>query len=494
MTTSTHEKAAVEPKSAEESSGRLSHSYGAAELEPAVDEALKKRVLRKTDFIILPMMCFVFFFQYLDKQSLAYAAVYGLITDLELVGTQFSWTSSFFYVGQLAAEFPFIYLMSRLRLSRFVGITIVIWGVACMCLAAPKTYGQFLVARFFLGVTEGAVSPAFITITSIWYKKSEHPMRIACWISCNGIASTLGSLLMYAIGENNSWAVAKWKVLFLIAGGLTSALGVVFFFLMPDNPQDAWFFTPEERLAAAARLAEGHEGGDKTDFSRAQLKESVFDFNSYAAFLFGLLVTAPAPVLTFASLMIQRLGYTPAQTLLYNSPAGAVQIVAIWLGVAGCLVLPRNRCIVVIGLILIPIVGCIMLLTLPFQGWPIIAGSWLGGTGSSIFTITMSLNASNVKGNTKKSIVNTLYFIGYCTGSIAFPQLWSSTDAPRYIRGLICSLTAWSAFIVLMVVYWFVAARRNRQRERFAQDAPIHEYQPGADVTDFEDKTFRYQT
>lgn len=47
-----------------------------------------------------------------------------------------------------------------------------------MCLAAPKTYGGFLVARFFLGVTEGAVSPAFITITSIWYKKSEHPLRI----------------------------------------------------------------------------------------------------------------------------------------------------------------------------------------------------------------------------------------------------------------------------------------------------------------------------
>jgi MFS family permease len=47
-----------------------------------------------------------------------------------------------------------------------------------MCLAAPRTYAQFLVARFFLGFTEGAVSPAFITITSIWYKKSEHPLRI----------------------------------------------------------------------------------------------------------------------------------------------------------------------------------------------------------------------------------------------------------------------------------------------------------------------------
>ena len=48
-----------------------------------------------------------------------------------------------------------------------------------MCLAAPQTFHQFLVVRLFLGIAEGAVSPAFITITSIWYKKSEHPLRIA---------------------------------------------------------------------------------------------------------------------------------------------------------------------------------------------------------------------------------------------------------------------------------------------------------------------------
>lgn len=59
----------------------------------------------------------------LDKQSLAYASVYVLIEDLELVGTQYSWNSAMFYVGQLVSEFPIIYLMSRLPLARFVGVT-----------------------------------------------------------------------------------------------------------------------------------------------------------------------------------------------------------------------------------------------------------------------------------------------------------------------------------------------------------------------------------
>lgn len=147
---------------------------------------------------------------------------------------------------------------------------------------------------------------------------------------------------------------------------------------------------------------------------------------------------------------------------------------------------------IVVGLILIPIVGCIMLLTLPFKGWPIIAGSWLGGTGTSIFVMTMSLNASNVKGNTKKSIVNTLYFIGYCSGGIAFPQMWTTQTAPRYESGLICSLTAWSLFIILMFVYMFVAQSRNRNRDKLAAEGYTNEYEPGSDVTDFQDKTFRY--
>jgi len=68
-------------------------------------------------------MCVVFLLQYLDKQSLSYASVFGLITDLNMTSAQYSWCSSIFYVGQLVAEYPFIYLMSRLHLTKFVGAT-----------------------------------------------------------------------------------------------------------------------------------------------------------------------------------------------------------------------------------------------------------------------------------------------------------------------------------------------------------------------------------
>lgn len=432
----------------------------------------------------------------LDKQSLSYASVYGLIDDLNLVGNQYATTSSMFYVGQLVAEFPFIYLMSRFPLSRFVGSTIIVWGGICCMLAAPKTYGQFLAVRFLLGAAEGAVSPAFITITSLWYKKDEHPLRIGCWITCNALAQILGALLMYGIGETSTIPLAPWRLMFLICGILTSLCGVVFLVIMPAGPETAWFLTLEERVAAGNRLAAEHDGGDKSDFSIIQAKETVLDFKAYAAFMFGILVTAPSPVLTFASLMIKQLGYTAGDALLYGSPSGAVQIVAIWIGIIACLFFPTRRCLVIIGLIVIPVVGCIMLVALPLNGWPIIIGAWLSSCISSIFSLTMSLNASNVRGNTKKSIVNTLYFIGYCVGAIAFPQLWTTQAAPRYLAGLICSIAAWAILVVLIAYYWFNGTKENKRRDELARnhDEEIEVFEAGKDVTDKQDMGFRYTT
>ena len=80
-------------------------------------------------------MCFVFFLQYLDKQSLSYAAVFGLIDDLDLTSSQYSWSSSIFYVGQLVSEYPFIYLMSRLPLTKFVGATVYVISHCPDCIA-----------------------------------------------------------------------------------------------------------------------------------------------------------------------------------------------------------------------------------------------------------------------------------------------------------------------------------------------------------------------
>ncbi|KAG9250219.1 major facilitator superfamily transporter [Emericellopsis atlantica] len=462
----------------------------------------EKAVLRKIDFVVLPFMCFVFLLQYLDKQSLSYAGVFGLIQDLDLTASQYSWCSSIFYVGQLVSEYPFIYLMSRLPLTKFVGGTVIIWGIICMCLAAPKSYASFAAVRFLLGFAEGAVSPAFVTITSIWWRKDEHALRTALWVTMNGVAQVLGCLLMYGIGKNTALGLAPWRVLFLVCGALTAASGVAFFLLMPGGPRDAWFLSPREKEVLSARMAQDREGGDKTSFSLDQLRETMLDPKAWMVFWFGVLVTMQSPVLTFASLMINAIGYDQLDTMLFTAPSGAVQVAMLWVGVLLCWLFPRNRTLVVMALVIPPVVGNVLLIKLPLDShWGIIVSAWLASCITSVMSILLSLSASNVKGNTKRAVVNTMFFIGYCAGCIGSPQLW--TNKPRYTEGVITALVTWGLLFCSMILYrWLCVADNKRRDARDVQDGFDGAVdgqvvldktgQPKSDLTDKEDRMCRY--
>lgn len=64
-----------------------------------LDPLEAKRVLRKIDRRIVPILFLIYWLQYLDKNGINYASAYGLQTDLKLVGDNFSWLGSIFYFG-----------------------------------------------------------------------------------------------------------------------------------------------------------------------------------------------------------------------------------------------------------------------------------------------------------------------------------------------------------------------------------------------------------
>jgi hypothetical protein len=71
------------------------------ELHKAIDPRQERALQRKIDFMILPYLAVCSAFFYIDKTTLSYAAIFGIQSDLHLVGTQYSWLSSIFYFGFL---------------------------------------------------------------------------------------------------------------------------------------------------------------------------------------------------------------------------------------------------------------------------------------------------------------------------------------------------------------------------------------------------------
>lgn len=96
--------------------------------EPA-DAAEIQRVLRKIDYRVVPILFMIYLLQYLDKNGINYASVYGLQKGTHLKGQQYAWLSSIFYIGYLVAQFPAGYAIQRLPIGKVLAGTTLAWGV-----------------------------------------------------------------------------------------------------------------------------------------------------------------------------------------------------------------------------------------------------------------------------------------------------------------------------------------------------------------------------
>ena len=62
-------------------------------------------------------------------------------------------------------------MLKRIGPSKWIPIVMITWGMVMCAMAAVKTSGGLLVARFFLGITEAGLFPGTIFYLSLWYTR-----------------------------------------------------------------------------------------------------------------------------------------------------------------------------------------------------------------------------------------------------------------------------------------------------------------------------------
>lgn len=149
------------------------------------EDALAKRILRKIDWRLIPLMFITYNLNFMDKTILSSASVFGLREDnvkspilphsslmltlqQHLKGQQYSWVSSVFYFGYFFWEYPTTLLIARLPVAKYLAANTFMWGVVVALTAVCSNYGGLITVRFFLGVAEATITPAFMFITSTW--------------------------------------------------------------------------------------------------------------------------------------------------------------------------------------------------------------------------------------------------------------------------------------------------------------------------------------
>jgi MFS family permease len=171
--------------------------------------------------------CITYMLQSIDKTTLSYAAVFNLREETHLVGTEYSWLGSLFYLGYLFWEYPTSLMLQRFPVAKFMSATVIIWGIVLMCHAAADDFAGLAAARTFLGIFEASINPGTMVIFSMWYKRSEQPFRMGIWVGSAGLGYVLAGIASFGIGHIGG-SMSSWRYMFLIWGAVTTAWGDYF--------------------------------------------------------------------------------------------------------------------------------------------------------------------------------------------------------------------------------------------------------------------------
>ena len=487
----------------------LAHSHDADEAMKAVadeegvdltiDEATNKALLRKIDWTLMPILCAVYGLNYLDKTSLSYASVMGMKTDLKLVGDNYQWLGSLFYFGYIGWEYPTNVLLQRLPIGKYSSANIILWGITLACFAGVDNFAGAVAVRFFLGLFEAAVTPGFALITSQWYTKREQGYRTGIWFSFNGWAQIVGGLISYGIAvgtKKNGSSIEPWKIVFLTYGLITAAVGVVFFFVVPDNQLNARFLkTKREKILAIERIRKNEQGVGNKHWKLYQFREALTDPLTWLFVSYALVADIPnGGISNFFSQLIVSFGYSNEASLLWGTPGGAVEVVTI-VGWGFLTYYFGNRILISSFSLMLALMGAILIVALPLSNSKgRLAGYYFTQASATPFVALLSLISTNVAGYTKKTTVAAMYLIAYCTGNIIGPQTFRPKDAPRYVPAEIVIIACWAFCLVnLGLIYTYCRYQNNNKRK--AREAPGYtklENQEFLDLTDRENPEFVY--
>ncbi|KIM91500.1 hypothetical protein PILCRDRAFT_670 [Piloderma croceum F 1598] len=454
----------------------------------------EKRLVRKLDARILPIVCLLYLFAYLDRTNLGNARLQGLPEDVlggDPTGNLFDWVNSAFF-------FPYILFMipatvcSKLFSPRiWIAFATIGWGLCSTLMATAFDFGGLLTARIGLGIFEAGFSPVAVLYLTFFYTKNEVGLRMAYWFSFAAVAGAFGGLIAFGIQQVHA-SIANWRLLFIVEGIPTVLLGVGCFFFLPDRPESTSYLTNEEQRLAADRMNRGASRDNGAFVNKKHIWAAFQDWRLYVAGIiyFGA-NCALASISAFLPTIIVTFGVTEAVAQLLTVPPYAVAAV-ILTGSSYFSDRMQSRGLYMAVASVVGSIGYILLLTVHdnehvryFATFCITSGTY------TTIGIIIAWFAHNLGSETKKATGIPMFnAIGQC-GSILGSHIFPKTEGPRYIRGfaISCGLQFLAAFcaVVLTISYRLENRRRDRLYGKPVADARV-------DTAELADKApaFRY--
>lgn len=175
-----------------------------------IDPALDKRITRKLDKHIMPWLFGLWLLAFIDRSNIGNARIDGLAEDLSLDANKFNIALAVFYVPYIVWDVPSNLVIKYLQAGYYLPGLLMAWGVVSMCTGFVKSYAGLLVARFFLGLTEGGLLGGMLVYLAMFYRRHQLLYRITLFYCAAPLSGAFGGLLATGLAQIHSGGYNGW--------------------------------------------------------------------------------------------------------------------------------------------------------------------------------------------------------------------------------------------------------------------------------------------
>ncbi|KIW58013.1 hypothetical protein PV05_02565 [Exophiala xenobiotica] len=455
----------------EEKPADYAQELGAPQQDFVIDTQVEKRIKRKIDARLLPILGMMYTFSLIDRTNVGGARISGLDEAVDLdVGNRASTIILVFYVGYVIFELPSNIVLKKLGAANWLSFLGVAWGLISLGIGFSKNWGTVAVLRVLLGILEAGLFPGCIYLISAWYRRYEVQKRIAVFFMTASFLSSFSNILAYGLTQiASNPELDGWKWIFIVEGAITVGLAIMARFIIVDFPESPRnkFLTPDEVRVVTNRLLAERGTAEGGKVSWKVIRETVLDWQVWTiacVYMSGSCGTYG--FLFFLPLILRNgLGYSQSLSFCLTAPPAAVAVIYA-LGISWAADKYRVRGPFILMHCALGIVGLCMIGFLD-PPTPRYIGSFLGECGTNGLIVTgLAWGQNNVRGDAKRSVATAIQVMMAAVGGIYSALVFRQQDAPNYVPGLVATGALILLAGVLTLITCPLLIRANRKADR----------------------------
>ncbi|KAL1621667.1 hypothetical protein SLS56_009065 [Neofusicoccum ribis] len=418
-----------------------------------IDPAAEKRVVRKLDFHVVPLVMALYLLAFLDRSNIGNAKIAGMEEDLELEGDRYDWLLTIFYISYIVFEFQAI-MWKIVPPHRWAAWCVFGWGLVATVQAATHNWQGMMALRFLMGMFEAGYGPGIPYLLSFFYLRHEVGSRQGIFLSAAPLANTFAGALAYGITAAKKSAIARWRLLFIVEGAPTLVMAAIAWFFLPDAPEKARFLNEDEKRIAKARAVRQTGQDAETRVGGIVWKDviaAILDFKCwFTALIYFSCNVSFASLPVFLPTILKQMGYSSINAQGLTAPP---YFLSFLLTIATTVIADRTqqRAYMIIFLTAMGGTGYILLAACTSTAARY-AGVFLAAAGIFPAIANVLPWVSNNQGSDTRRGIGfvILNVVGQC-GPLLGTRLYPEGEAPRYIKGqAVCA--AFMFFATLLVV------------------------------------------